>query len=406
MRKGTIPIVDRLLEKATRQHTRDHNSQLVLRTIYASNTISRAELARQTRLTRTTISEVVTQLIERGLVEEVGQGRSSGGRIPILLSVIDDSRHLIGINLTDGELSGATINLRGAIRQRAPRALECRDADHVLARTYDLIDELVDRATRPLLGIGISTPGLMDSSAEVVRRAVNFGWQDVHLKALIQARYKLPVYMGNQAHMAALAEYTCGDGPKRKNLVVIYISQGIGAGIILRGELFHGDAYGAGEIGHAVVVEDGRLCNCGNYGCLETVADSRAIVRRVRELASYGAPELAEIDFEQAVQAFHAGDPTVHRAIEEVGRYLGIAAAQLVSILNVERIVITGPIGRFGHPLGELIGRALLKRALPALAQATEIVVVEEQPDTILLGISAMLLSHELGLIRLAPRRL
>jgi predicted NBD/HSP70 family sugar kinase len=396
--------VDRLLEKATRQHTKDHNSQLVLRTIYDSNAISRAELARLTRLTRTTISDVVTQLIERGLVEEVGHGRSSGGRTPILLRVIDDSRHLIGINLLDGELSGATINLRGTIQERAGRALRRRDAESVLALTYDLIDELVGLATRPLLGIGISTPGLMDSSAEVVRRAVNFGWQDLHLKALLQARYQLPVYMGNLAHMAALAEYTCGGGQKRKNLVVIYISQGIGAGIILDGELFHGDAYGAGEIGHAVVVEGGRLCNCGNYGCLETVADSRAIIRRVQELARAG--ELAEIDFEQAVRAFHAGDPTVGQVIEEVGRYLGIAAAQLVSILNIERIVITGPVARFGQPLRDVIARELLKRSLPTLAQATAIVVVEEQPDTILLGISALLLNHELGLIRLAPRRL
>jgi N-acetylglucosamine repressor len=405
--------VDRLLEKATRQHTKDHNSQLVLRTIYDSNTISRAELARLTRLTRTTVSDVVTQLIERGLVEEVGHGQSSGGRMPILLSVIDDSRHLIGINLLDSELSGATINLRGAIQQRACRTLQRRDAEHVLALTYDLIDELVGLAARPLLGIGISTPGLMDTSAEVVRRAVNFGWQDLHLKALIQARYRLPVYMGNLAHMAALAEYTCGDGPKRKNLVVIHISHGIGAGIILHGELFHGDAYGAGEIGHAVVVEDGRLCNCGNYGCLETVADSRAIIRRVQELARaapaaqphQSAFDLATINFEQAVRAFHAGDPTVGHVIDEVGRYLGIAVAQLVSILNIERIVITGPVARFGQPLRDVIGRELLKRALPALAQTTEIVVVEEQPDTILLGISALLLNHELGLIQLAPRR-
>jgi N-acetylglucosamine repressor len=409
-----IPIVDRLLEKATRQHTKDHNSQLVLRTIYDSNEISRAELARLTRLTRTTISEVVAHLIERGLVEEIGHGRSSGGRTPILLRVIDDSRQLIGINLLDGELSGATINLRGAIQQRAVRALHHRDAESVLALSYDLIDELVGRATRPLLGIGISTPGLMDNSAEVVRRAVNFGWQNLHLKALIQARYRLPVYMGNLAHMAALAEYTCGGGQKRKNLVVIHIGQGIGAGIILGGELFHGDAYGAGEIGHAVVVEDGLLCNCGNYGCLETVADSRAIVRRVHELAGAASAsrphqctsDLAASDFEQAVRAFHAGDPIVEQVVEEVGRYLGIAVAQLVSILNIERIVITGPVARFGLPLRDVIQRELLKRALPTLAQTTEIVVVEEQADTILLGISALLLNHELGLIRLAPRRL
>jgi N-acetylglucosamine repressor len=408
-----VHIVDRLLEKATRQHTKEHNSQLVLRTIYDSNQISRADLARQTRLTRTTISDVVAQLIERGLVEEIGHGRSSGGRTPILLRVIDNSRQLIGINLLDDALEGATINLRGTVQQRASRTLQRKNADSVLALIYDLIDELVERATRPLLGIGISTPGLMDSSAEVVRRAVNFGWQDLHLKALIQARYRLPVYMGNLAHMAALAEYTCGSGQKSKNLVVIHISQGIGAGIILDGDLFHGDAYGAGEIGHAVVVEDGRLCNCGNYGCLETVADSRAIVRRVQELARTSAaaqpgPALAaadSIDFEQAVRSFHAGDAMVGQVIDEVGRYLGIAAAQLVSILNIERIVISGPVARFGQPLRDVIERELLKRSLPTLAQSTEVVLVEEQPDTILLGISALLLNHELGLIRLAPRR-
>jgi predicted NBD/HSP70 family sugar kinase len=117
-------------------------------------------------------------------------------------------------------------------------------------------------------------------------------------------------------------------------------------------------------------------------------------------------PDLAQLDFERVVRAFHAGDPIIEQVIDEVGRYLGIAAAQLVSILNIERIVITGPVARFGRPLRDVIERELLRRALPALAQTTEIVVVEEQPDTILLGISALLLNHELGLIRLAPRRL
>jgi len=394
--------VDRLLAKATRQHTKDHNSQLILRTIYDYDAISRAELARLTRLTRTTVSEVVANLIERELVEEVGHGISSGGRQPILLRVIDDSRHLIGINLVHGELSGATINLRGAIRQRACRALQRNDAESVLGLIYEIIDELVASASSPLLGIGISTPGLMDVSAEVVRRAVNFGWQDLHLKALIQSRYRLPVYMGNLAHMAALAEYTFGGGQNRENLVVIHVGQGIGAGIILQGKLFHGDAYGAGELGHAVVVENGRLCNCGNYGCLETVADSRAIVRRAQQLAR--AAEVEAIDFDQVLRAFQNGDPAVGQIIEEVGRYLGIAVAQLVSILNIERIVITGPVARFGQPLRDIIAREMLKRSLLTLAQTTEVAVVEEQPDMILLGIAGLLLNHELGLIRLVPR--
>jgi N-acetylglucosamine repressor len=393
--------VDRLLEKATRQHTKDHNNQLILRTIYDYDAISRAEVARLTRLTRTTVSDVVANLIERELVEEVGHGISSGGRQPIMLRVIDDSRHLIGISLMNGELSGATINLRGTIRQRACRTLRRNEADSVLAQIYEIIDELTESAASSLLGIGISTPGLMDVSAEVVRRAVNFGWQNLQLKSLIQSRYQLPVYMGNVAHMAALAEYTFGGGQHRENLVVVHIGHGIGAGIILQGELFHGDAYGAGEIGHAVVVEQGQLCNCGNYGCLETVADCRAIVRRAQQLA--GSSKV--IDFEQVVQASHQGDPAVGQIIEEVGRYLGMAVAQLVSILNIERIVITGPIARFGQPLRDVVAREMQRRSLPTLAQSTEVVVAEEQPDTVLLGISALLLNQELGLMRFAPRR-
>jgi glucokinase-like ROK family protein len=406
--------VDRLLEKATRQHTRDHNSQLVLRTIYEYDEISRAELARLTQLTRTTVSDVVANLIERGLVEEVGHGAPSGGRTPILLSVVDDSRHLIGVNLTSGELSGATINLRGSIRQRACRAFQSLSAESVLALAYELIDELIASAASPLLGIGISTPGLMDTTAGVVRRAVNLGWQDLHLKDLMQSRYQLPVYVGNGAHMAALAEYTFGGSQNSKNLVVIHVGQGIGAGVIVKGELFYGDAYGAGEIGHVVVAEDGRLCNCGNYGCLETVADCRAIVRRAQQIVREDsnsplrrfAPDVEALDLESVARAFHAGDMAVRGIVDDVGRYLGIAVAHLIGILNIERVVITGPVARFGQLLRDTVEREMLRRSLPALAQATEIAVVEEGPDTVLLGISALLLNHELGLVRLAARHL
>ena len=406
--------MDRLLKKATRQHTKNHNSQLVLRTIYDSGEISRADLARLTHLTRTTVSDVVADLIGRGLVEEVGHGASSGGRTPILLSVVDDSRYLIGVNLMSSEISGATINLRGGIRHRASRAFQSRDAESVLSLVYDLIDELIEAAGSPLLGIGISTPGLMDTTAGIVRHAVNFGWQNLHLRDLIHARYKLPVYLGNGAHMAALAEYTFGGSQNRKNLVVIHVGQGIGAGITLNGELFYGDAHGAGEIGHVVVVEDGRQCKCGNYGCLETVADSREIIRRAQLIAREDpssllhqlASDIETIDLDTVVQAFRAGDTALRQVIDEVGRYLGIAVANLIGILNIERIVITGPVAQFGQPLCDAIARDMLKRSLPALARATELAVVEEGPDSVLLGISALLLNYELGLIRLVTRQL
>jgi N-acetylglucosamine repressor len=404
--------VDRLLEKATRQHTKDHNSRLVLRTLYNYKQISRADLARLTRLTRTTVSDVVANLMERGLVEEVGQGQSSGGRTPILLNVVDDSRHLIAVNLMSSELSGAIVNLRGVIQRRARRPFQGSDISSVLPLVYDLIDELIGAAASPVLGIGISTPGLMDTITGVVRRAVNFGWQDLPLRDLIQSRYNLPVHLGNGAHMAALTEYTFGSSQNRKNLIVIHVGQGIGAGIILNGQLFYGDAYGAGEIGHVVVVENGRRCMCGNYGCLETVADSREIVRQAQLLARENPTSLLyqfaagveTIDFDAVVRAFCDGDSAVWQMIREVGRYLGIAIANLVGVLNIERIVLTGPVAEFGPALHETITREIRQRALPILAKSTEIAIVREDGDNILLGLSALLLHYELGLTRLVTR--
>jgi predicted NBD/HSP70 family sugar kinase len=222
----------------------------------------------------------------------------------------------------------------------------------VLPLVYDLIDELIGAATSPLLGIGISTPGLMDTTTGVVRRAVNFGWRDLPLRDLVQSRYNLPVHLGNGAHMAALAEYTFGSNSNRKNLIVIHAGQGIGAGIILNGQLFYGDAYGAGEIGHVVVAENERMCRCGNFGCLETVANARAIVLEAQQIASAKPDSLLHqfagcveaIDFDSVVRSFQAGDPHVGRMIGEVGRYLSIAIANLVGILNIERIVLTGPV--------------------------------------------------------------
>src|SRR5690606_3778334 len=152
---------------------------------------------------------------------------------------------------------------------------------------------------------------------------------------------------------------------------------------------------------HVVVAEGGPRCNCGNEGCLESVADTRAIVRRVQELRQAAEPP----QFDEIVQSFHAGDPLVQQVIAEVGYYLGIAVAQLVGILNIERIVITGPIAHFGPRLQEIVTQEMQRRSLPMLAQSTEVVVAEEYPDTILLGISALLLNQELGLVRFGQRR-
>jgi N-acetylglucosamine repressor len=396
----------RMARKATREQTRAHNSRLVLKIIYDRGEISRADVARETRLTRTTVSDVVADLMDEGLVEEIGYGPSAGGKPPILLSVVGDSRHLIGIDLASAEFRGAVVNLRGEIRHQINVPLLNRDGEAALALVYDIVQELTDATERPLLGIGIGSPGLMDAANGIVRRSVNLDWYDLPLRALLEERYGVPVYVANDSQVAALGEYTFGDGPGVENLVLIKVGQGIGAGIVLNGWIFHGETFGAGEIGHVAVVEDGHLCRCGHRGCLETVACARAIVSQARSLAEREPDSLLnqfaatpeEITLETVCNAMEAGDEQVKEIVRQVGRYLGIAAANVVGLLSARRIVIAGSVTCLGQVLLDAIREEMVKRSLAVLANETEIGLSGMDAEIVILGASALVLNRELGL--------
>jgi predicted NBD/HSP70 family sugar kinase len=405
--------VEYVLEKATRQHTRDHNSRLVLRKIYDAGEISRATLARLTRLTRTTISEVVADLIEQGLVQEVGQGPAGVGRTPTLLSVVDDARLIVAVDITHHEIQGALVNLRGAIRRQARLPLSGQDGTTALTLLFPLLDSLIKAAGSPLLGIGISSPGLIDTASGTVRRAVNFDWLDLPLRAMVQERYHLPVYIANDGHLVALAEYMFGQSRNSARLVTIKVGRGIGAGIMLNGQLLSSETFGAGEIGHVVVERDGPRCNCGNRGCLEALANVSAIAERAQAIARQHPDSLLHqcallseaITIDAIAQACQAGDHVAHQLIVDVGRYLAIAVANLIAVLGARRVVVTGRIAPLGQMLRTAIEEEVRQLILPDLAEATEIEVLAQRPDTILLGAAALLLTNELGLARLVRRQ-
>lgn len=394
------------MEKATRQQTKAHNARLILKTIYDEGEISRATVARLTGLTRTTVSEAVAELMEEGLVAEVGLGPSAGGKPPILLSVVDDSRHLIGIDLANSEFRGAVINLRGEIKHRLRIPIHDQDGDAALDLVYRLIDELISPDDTLLLGIGIGTPGLMDARQGVVRKAVNLDWQDLPLGDLLEQRYRLPVYIANDSQVAALAEYTFGANKSSSPLIVIKVGRGTSAGIVLNGQLYYGDGFGAGEIGHVTVVEEGELCLCGHSGCLETIVSSRAIVRRAQAIARQDPQSVLhkfvdtpeEITVDSVLQAFEVGDQAIQSVIDEVGFYLGIAVANLVGALNIQRIVIAGSVARFGPRLIEQVRRQASQRSLAALVDETKIEATHLGLDIVVLGAAALVLNRELGL--------
>src|SRR5690349_15128792 len=402
----------RLATKATHQQTRAINQGLVLRTIYDMGPISRADIARLTELTRTSVSELVGDAIADGLVEEVGRGPSSGGKAPILVQVVEHAKVVIGLDLGEQAFAGALVDLRGRILQRIDVPVEGRDGKAALGAVERLVDELVAAAPAGrLLGIGVGTPGLVDTENGEIRWAVNLDWQDLPLGRLLSDRTGLPAFVANDSRAAAMGEYLFDVNRRAPNLVAIKIGHGIGAGIVLGGELFAGDGFGAGEIGHTSVVDDGVECRCGRFGCLETVASSRAVVAEalvaaVRnpggELASRlnrAADEGREPTVEDVADAVRAGDEEARRVAVAAGRWLGRAVAALIGTLDIRHVVLLGSVTHLGDPWLDAVRDEAARRALTLLSRETNIEVGGAAEDTVLLGASALLMTRELGLV-------
>lgn len=383
------------MKKATRQQSRDHNTRLVLKTIYDAGEISRADIARATRLTRPTVSAIVTDLMDNQFVIETGQGPSAGGKRPTLLRVAEDNYHLLAVDLGSQEFRGALMNLKGEICHHRAFPVNHQQAKAALTLVYTLLDELTAVSTTPLLGISIGAPGLVDAQKGIIRHAVNLNWVDLPLGDLLAARYRAPIYLANDSHMAALAEYTFGAARDGRHLIVIKIGRGVGAGLVLNGRPFYGDGLSAGEIGHVVVDDgpNGRPCTCGNTGCLETVASAAAILRQAQDAA--GQPDLA---WEDVVAAYGEGETAVTAIVHHAANALGQAIAGLIGSLNVRHIVLAGPVSQFSPPFLETIATAARRRVMPALAAATEISATTLGSDMVILGCSAMILRQELGI--------
>jgi predicted NBD/HSP70 family sugar kinase len=332
-------------KKATRELTKLHNRRLVFTTnrrlvfttIYNHKEISRAEIARVTDLTATTVSNAVTDLIADGLVEEEASVRSTKGKPPTLLRVNKDAHHMICLDLTRSAFQGAIINLRGEILDRMSIPIQGRTGQAALDVAYELVDALLPAVPGSILGVGVGAPGIIDPGQGIVHRAVNFGWYDLPLRDLLVERYKLSTYIAD--------------------LVVVKVGHEVGAGIILIGQLFLGHGFGAGEIGHVTVVENGERCSCGNFGCLETVCSSRAVVKRAQSIARDTPESLLnrfsktpeELDIDAVLRAFEAGDVALQSLVADVGHCLGVAIANLVGVLSVPFVLIAGSIGAFGE---------------------------------------------------------
>jgi N-acetylglucosamine repressor len=391
--------------KATHQKTKQHNRDLVLKTIFDHDAISRAEIARLTKLTRATVSDMVASLIEEGLVEEVGYGESIGGKAPILLSLVADSRYLIGLNLAQDKFIGSVVNLRGEIKETVEFPVDDIDGEQALNLVYQILDQLTQNNWKPLVGIGVGTPGLVNTQEGVVINAVNLDWQDLPLAHLLESRYELPITVLNDSQATAIGEFVYGGNHQfESNLIVVTLKHGIGAGILINGRLFQGDGGGAGEIGHVVVQENGALCRCGKHGCLESIASARAVLQRAIALApeyndSILAKNLRDISLEAIKTAWESNDPLARRVMSDAAHYLGVSMAGLVGALNIQKIVLSGDMAMFGESWLRYVQEAMTQASLARMAQDTKLELGTLEFKACILGASAFMLLENYNLL-------
>ena len=353
--------------KAVPGDTRRHNRSLVLRTIFRSGPLSRADLARSTHLTRAATSELAAELLAEGLVEELGTRSDQGvGKPATLLGLVPDARLTVTLDLSDdARFRAALVDLGGKVLDRRTAPRDGRRADAALGLATELCVDLAGAAARPLLGVGVGSPGVVDP-AGIVLEAPNLGWHGVDLSARLAQALDVPVHVANDANAAALGELGLG-GPGERSLFLVKIGHGVGAGLVLDGHLVVGDRFAAGEIGHVVVDPDGATCACGRIGCLETAV---------------AAPRLRRGN---------------DRERQAGGRRLGEALAPVVSALNLREIVLSGPLDVLDESFRAAALDAIRERTMPAVGDNVDIRLSSLGEDDVLLGAAMLVLDRELG---------
>lgn len=386
------------------------NTSLIMECLRTSGPLSRAGLSAATGLNRSTVSSIVTDLLEKGLVREIGlQFSTRTGRPGMLLELNPDGGCAVGVEIGVDFISAVLTDFVARVlwRKRIPTNPE-EGQDVIIGQAEEIVQEAlaVGRGRGlPLLGIGLGVPGLVDIHEGTLVFAPNLRWCDVPLRQMWTQRFGLPVFVENEANAAALGEYYFGNARGVQNLIYLSAGVGLGGGIIIKGKLFRGSNGYAGEVGHMTVDPDGELCGCGKRGCWETLVGPRAIARRVRRALESGEqssiPSLIENDLDRidvsiVVQAAQAGDPVARTALEEVGTYLGIGISNLVNAFNPEMVVVGGVLSLAGPFLVPIIEETVQTHALPQPRKALTITTSAHGVDACVMGAAALVLDEVL----------
>jgi predicted NBD/HSP70 family sugar kinase len=387
---------------------RELNRDRVVRTLQELGVASRADLARRTGLSPSTVSSLVADLKDEALIVERSHERAAAaqsGRPPVLLGLSPSAGVLAGIDFGKRHLAVAVSDLAHDVLAEAWRDMP---EDYAAADGMDRAGELLDGALEEagaardlVLGVGLGLPGPIHRlTGTIGSPAILPGWVGIHVAEEMTERLGLPVHVDNDANLGALAEYHRGAGDECTSMAYLKVATGIGAGLVVDGRLFHGVGGTAGEIGHTTIDENGPICRCGRRGCLETFAAAPAVVDLLRPSLGSG------LTVDGVLERAREGDPGCQRAIADAGRHIGQALGNLCNLFNPQRIVVGGTLGAAGDLLLDPIREAVERAAIPSATDDVQIVPGVLGRRAELLGALGLVLHEEEGVARIEAGRL
>ncbi|HXT33691.1 MAG TPA: ROK family transcriptional regulator [Vicinamibacterales bacterium] len=354
-------------QRATSGTARAINRRIALSFIRREAPLSRADLARSSGLQPSTVSAIIDELIKDGWVTE-GMGRAPRGRRPRLLHLNVERAGIIAVDLRP---ETTTVGLAG---------MDARFVDQTSWRTPQDPQAWLQALTRSVRGfrtahprilcegVGVSLPGRADAEGRLIF-APNLRWGPVNLRALIEQKLELPVAVENAANACALAELWFGRHPEHvRNLIAVTISEGIGVGLLMNGQLVRGGDARAGEFGHITLDENGPRCPCGKRGCWERYASNSAALTTYRDSVAAAGWKAPPFTFEQLVRMANEGDRHAAGALDSMATYVGIGLAGLITGLSPDVVVIVGEITAAWDRVGPIVADVVKRRALPPLA--------------------------------------
>jgi len=364
------------------------NQMTILNAIREHEAISKIELSKITGLSPTAIGSITGELQEQGYIHETGKGKSKGGRRPKLLELKPGSYFSIGVDFDVDYMNLALVDITGQIiDQISNKVTKWNSVEKVIEKLELMIEQAINKYMinrQKLLGIGVSIPGLVDCNKAEIIMAPNLGWKNINFKSYMNQLNDVPLYIENEAMASAVYENWIGSCRGIENFVCINIKSGIGAGIFINGKPYRGVGGTAGEIGHIVVDENGPRCGCGNFGCLETLASAGYIEQRARKMARQGVSiklsslkDIDNISIDDVAEAARNGDEAAIDILRESGRYLGMAVASIINMLNPKKIVLGKEFTKYADIVLDTVKAVAECKALKSPAADVEIVASE-----------------------------